>query len=122
MFSGYLIPFHQIQSYFKWLYWCSPFAYAFKALQITLYRDYVFTDCVIPPACYSCIQCFLDKPQCAEIANLATCYATGTDYLQSVNADPAKFGLDLGVLAAIFGVLFILGYVSMKVFVERKTN
>lgn len=35
LFSGYLIPYAQIPSYFKWLYHCSPFAYAMSALQVS---------------------------------------------------------------------------------------
>lgn len=39
LFSGYLIPFAQIPSYFKWLYHCSPFAYAMSALQVNKHKS-----------------------------------------------------------------------------------
>ncbi len=80
------------------------------ALQTVLFRDVVFNDCgpaPCPSVCYG---------------GQTLCFATGREYLASVNADPAKLGRSFGMLTAIFSVLFCVGYVCMSVLVRKKTN
>lgn len=108
--NRYLIPYEQIPSYFKWLYHCSPFAYAMSALQIVLFRDVSFADCLPPPCPQACY------------GGRTLCFATGQEYLDSVNAKPSELGRKFGLLVAIFSVFLCGGYVCMSILVRRKTN
>jgi len=103
LFSGYLIPFAKIPSYFKWLYYSSPFAYSFNALQITVYRDVVFTDCT-------------------PLVQMCGCYQTGLDYLTQTHANPDWYNYSFGILVAIFLITAVLGFISMRVLVMKKTS
>lgn len=69
-----------------------------------------FTDCLPPPcpsACYG---------------GRALCFSKGTEYLESVNANPADLGRKFGLLIVIFSVFLCGGYICMSVLVRRKTN
>ncbi len=81
-----------------------------SALQIVLFKNVAFTDCLPPPcpdACYG---------------GHSLCFANGQEYLASVNADPAQLGRKFGCLVAIFAVLLCGGYGTMSVLVRKKTN
>lgn len=121
LFSSFLLPYDTIPSYFRWLYWASPFAYAFKALQIVLFKDMVFTDCQTNLSCLTCMfqSC---AASCADVPTGPPCFQTGVDYLRSVNTDPDGLGFCFGILAAVFAVLFVLGGISMRVLISKKTN
>lgn len=94
----------------RWLYHCSPFAYAMSALQIVLFRDVTFADCVPPPCPQACY------------GGRTLCFANGEEYLASVNANPAELGRKFGLLVAIFSVFLCGGFVCMSILVRRKTN
>ncbi|ORX88825.1 hypothetical protein K493DRAFT_235423 [Basidiobolus meristosporus CBS 931.73] len=44
LYSGYLIPYHQMHPWFIWIFWISPLAYGFKALMANEFKGLRF-DC-----------------------------------------------------------------------------
>jgi hypothetical protein len=80
-----------------------------------LFRDLVFTDCLTPP-----YQCYAFN--CYGVPPRTICYKTGRAYLDDMGAGEDQWALSWGILAAVFSALFLGGYISMRVFVSKKTN
>ena len=80
------------------------------ALQIVLFKGVEFIDCGPPPCPNVCY------------GGRTLCFATGAEYLDSVNAHPDQLGFKFGMLVVIFSVFLCAGYISMSVLVRRKTN
>jgi hypothetical protein len=81
-----------------------------SALQIVLFQDVTFNDCLPPPCPQACY------------GGRTLCFSNGQEYLASVNADPAELGRKFGLLFVIFTVFLAAGYVTMSMLVRKKTN
>lgn len=105
LFSGYMIPYAQIPSYFRWLYDISFFQYGLAILQINQFAGMNFTDC--PPPLPAGV-----PPACAPLTDLllATCYPTGDDYLRQSNIEPDDIWRDFGFLGGYVVVLSVASY------------
>ena len=90
LFSGYVIPYHQIPLVWKPFYYASPIMWAMSILETSLYQGAVFDDCD-PSIPFS----------------RRHCWATGDEYLQHSTSHAAQ---SLGVFG-MFGVCLI--YVAL---------
>eukprot|EP00656_Telonema_subtile_P049803 TRINITY_DN6277_c0_g1_i2.p1 TRINITY_DN6277_c0_g1~~TRINITY_DN6277_c0_g1_i2.p1 ORF type:complete len:529 (-),score=121.40 TRINITY_DN6277_c0_g1_i2:77-1663(-) len=106
LFSGYVIPFEEIPIAFKWVYWISPFQYAFNILRINQFKDLDFQD----EWCKH--ECFRDETQawCLEHPEKKTYFCTGNQYLSTLHLDiqPDHF---------LVRSFFLLGGLALAVFI-----
>eukprot|EP00300_Choanocystis_sp_HF-7_P007105 c1508_g1_i1.p1 GENE.c1508_g1_i1~~c1508_g1_i1.p1 ORF type:complete len:433 (-),score=90.28 c1508_g1_i1:59-1357(-) len=113
LFAGYLIPYDQLPSYLRWLYYVSYFQYSFNGLLINQFRDMDFPDCqppVVNQTCYKscnqCVECFgFHRP---------ICFATGEDFLESLSVREDRFSLDTSILLGYFLLMVVSGYLVTK--------
>eukprot|EP00658_Telonema_sp_P-2_P025672 TRINITY_DN20337_c0_g1_i3.p1 TRINITY_DN20337_c0_g1~~TRINITY_DN20337_c0_g1_i3.p1 ORF type:complete len:624 (+),score=168.26 TRINITY_DN20337_c0_g1_i3:200-2071(+) len=110
LFSGYVIPFAEIPIAFKWIYWISPFQYAFNILRINQFHDLDFQDDI----CKS-----TGKPG----GKVPFCH--GNEYLETLHYDlsPGDFlhrsFLLLGGLAAF---VFMMALLVVRTKVQKKSG
>jgi ABC-type multidrug transport system permease subunit len=96
LFSGYVIPYKQIQFYFKWLYYISFFQYALSIAEINQFRGQTFSDCS------------------SSTSGDSSCYETGEQYLEDQNIQTTQLGRDFMILWAMFAGISIAGYYVMR--------
>merc|ERR550534_1203908 len=88
LFSGYVIPYRQIWSIWKPIYYASPLQWGMTLLEASRYQGLIFDDC--DP----------DEPN-------RRCYATGEEVLEAQSTDLAR---TLGVSGML---LLCLAYVGL---------
>jgi ABC-type multidrug transport system ATPase subunit len=93
LFSGYIIPYNKIPSYFLWLYNISFFAYALSLLEINQFKGMKFSDCT--PEVFGC-------------------YNTGEELLTAMHINVDDVNTDLTALAITFLLLSWCGYYGMR--------
>jgi len=106
LFSGYMIPYPQIPSYFRWLYDASFFQYGLAIIDINEYSSQKFNDC--PPVIPASV-----PPTCApylEIAAEALCFKDGDAYLKHSHIDPADMPRNFAILGGYVLALAVISY------------
>ena len=125
LFSGYLIPYDQIPTYFQWLYNLSFFQFAISILQINQFKGMKFTDCDIDTTelimanngtclaegCYTQIIQLLESD---DLPEGVACYKTGDDFLEASNVDVHSMGTKFGYLAIYVAVAVLFGFIALR--------
>ena len=146
LFSGYLIPYDQIPSYFKFLYNISFFQYALAILLTNQFHGLSFTDC--PPSdlmdqigtglgshsnCseveQTVVECMtpwlLRHPKHGEeiletcAAPYVRCYKTGNDFLDFMHIDPDSLGTNFLIIWIYLLIVVVVGFLQLRVAASR---
>ena len=113
LFSDYLIPFSEIPFLFQWIYWISPFQYAFNILRINQFKDLHFSDGGCGDGLH--IAGSTDTPL----------YCNGNEYLHSLELDvePQWFMQRAFMFLSLLAVgTFIMAFHVLKYKTSTKTG
>jgi len=113
LFSGWVIPYSEVPVAFKWIYWISPFQYAFNILRINQFRGINFED-------DGCINGQHDVK-----SPFSPLFCNGNEYLDtlSFDLDPIDYMKRAFLLLGAVGVtviIFTFTILSWKV--QKKTG